>query len=29
MERNHSNGSTWGNLSFNFVQGKKVSGQWA
>jgi len=27
MERNHSNGSTWGNLSFNFVQGKKVSGQ--
>ena len=27
MERNHTNGSTWGNLLFNFVQGKKVVGQ--
>lgn len=27
MERNHADGSTWGNLTFNFVQGKKVQGQ--
>ena len=27
MERNKSTGATWGNLSFNFVQGKKVTGQ--
>lgn len=27
MERNKDTGATWGNLSFNFVQGKKVIGQ--
>lgn len=27
MERNKDTGATWGNLSFNFVQGKKVSSQ--
>lgn len=27
MERNKQTGATWGNLSFSFVQGKKVSGQ--
>lgn len=27
MQRNNSTGATWGNLSFNFVQGKRVSGQ--
>ena len=27
MERNKQTGATWGNLSFNFVQGKKVTGQ--
>ena len=27
MERNKNTGATWGNLSFNFVQGKKVSSQ--
>lgn len=27
MERNKDTGATWGNLSFNFVQGKKVTGQ--
>ena len=27
MERNHSTGATWGNLTFNFVQGKRVQGQ--
>ena len=27
MQQNKSTGATWGNLSFNFVQGKKVIGQ--
>lgn len=27
MERNKQTGATWGNLSFNFVQGKKVVSQ--
>ena len=27
MERNSDTGATWGNLSFSFVQGKKVTGQ--
>ena len=27
MQRNESSGATWGNLSFNFVQGKRVAGQ--
>ena len=27
MERNKQTGATWGDLSFNFVQGKKVAGQ--
>ena len=27
MERNKETGATWGELSFNFVQGKKVVGQ--
>lgn len=27
MERNKTTGATWGDLSFNFVQGKKVSSQ--
>lgn len=27
MERNKDTGATWSNLSFNFVQGKKVTGQ--
>lgn len=27
MDRNQATGSTWTNLSFSFVQGKKVSGQ--
>lgn len=27
MERNQTTGATWGDLSFNFVQGKKVSSQ--
>ena len=27
MERNKDTGATWGNLSFNFVQGKRVVGQ--
>lgn len=27
MQRNKDTGATWGNLSFNFVQGKKVTGQ--
>lgn len=27
MQKNENTGSTWGNLSFNFVQGKKVVGQ--
>lgn len=27
MQQNKSTGATWGDLSFSFVQGKKVSGQ--
>jgi len=27
MQRNNQTGAEWGNLSFNFVQGKKVSSQ--
>lgn len=27
MERNKNTGATWGELSFNFVQGKRVTGQ--
>lgn len=27
MERNKQTGADWGNLTFNFVQGKKVTGQ--
>lgn len=27
MQKNESTGANWSNLSFNFVQGKKVSGQ--
>lgn len=27
MQQNKNTGATWGNLSFNFVQGKKVAGQ--
>ena len=27
MQKNESTGASWSNLSFNFVQGKRVSGQ--
>lgn len=27
MQRNNETGATWGNLTFNFVQGKRVQGQ--